>query len=83
MEELDGFRDSVFDEHALRAARYPFDRAKFEMVGQQYRRLLVSQRRQADPPPGGDSDVNLAPEHVRPTFIPALLDRLAPAEAHS
>jgi hypothetical protein len=52
------------------------------MVGQQYRRLLVSQRRQADPPPGGDSDVNLAPEHVRPTFIPALLDRLAPAEAH-
>jgi hypothetical protein len=30
---------------------------------------------------GGDSDVNLAPEHVRPIFIRVLLDCRARAEA--
>src|ERR1022692_730037 len=29
MEELDGLGDSVFDEHALRVARHPFDRTEF------------------------------------------------------
>src|ERR1039457_6604603 len=43
MEELDGLGDSVFDEHALRVARHPFDRTEFAMVGQQDGRLLVSQ----------------------------------------
>jgi hypothetical protein len=30
---------------------------------------------------GGDSEVNLAPEHVRPIFIRVLLDCLTPTEA--
>ena len=43
MEELDGFGDSVFDEHALRIAGHQFHRSEFAVVGQQDGRVFVTQ----------------------------------------